>query len=547
MTSCTRDCVDGAEQVGETLLCIFVVIKEFKPALISSCTRANSPSERRIKLTQASTERGAKMVFYCCAYNCKNNTKDKSLTFHSFPLGNPSLLKKWLRNMRWKDWSPEEYSKICSNHFESKCYRVVNGTRRLLHTWAVPTIFSFPGHLQNQKKKIDPRSRRALGTVDESVFELPSKRSKRSNIKPVPVQRFPVQQFQKSQPSKPSQPSQPSQQLQPSQQSQVSNLQKPPEPSNEPESVQVPTPSQSSSPSLGEADNKSCTWTILGDESVDRSMTMPSFFHSGYCLPRSFCWDGDDELNIMPHVVRGIPGKTKLRIIEIKERWEWLGLDIRGPFPITTHKHTHVMTLTDYYSKWVEIFPLTQNKTSDAAACLAEAILQMGYPLGVLSRLPKHLLLVMNRDLKKHLKVDACSLVIHHRQTGYLDLVTEALLNEMVDGLIKEYPRTWHIHLPAASLRLCCKQHPTTGKKPFTVMYSSGPPAFRAPRELPFSNSEIRQSSFIIPHIEAAKGNKENTPVAGSAESEMNIDNTEATPSLTLIPEGNVEVDSLKY
>lgn len=26
-------------------------------------------------------------------------------------------------------------------------------------------------------------------------------------------------------------------------------------------------------------------WTILGDESLDRSMTIPSFFHSGYCLP----------------------------------------------------------------------------------------------------------------------------------------------------------------------------------------------------------------------------------------------------------------------
>lgn len=26
-------------------------------------------------------------------------------------------------------------------------------------------------------------------------------------------------------------------------------------------------------------------WTILGDEALDRSMTIPSFFHSGYCLP----------------------------------------------------------------------------------------------------------------------------------------------------------------------------------------------------------------------------------------------------------------------
>lgn len=453
------------------------------------------------------------MVFYCSAYNCKNNTRDKSLTFHSFPLGNPPLLKKWMRNLRWKDWSPEAHSKICSSHFESKCYRVINGTRRLLHSWAVPTIFSFPGHLQNQKRKIDPRSRRALGTVDESVLDLPSKRSSRK--KPVPVQRFPVQQFQK-----------------PQQLLMVTVSSSPPEPRTEQESAQKSVPTQSSSPSVEEPD-KPYTWSILGDESVERSMTMPSFFHSGYCLPRSFCWDGDDDLNIMPRVVHGISRQRKPHIIAVKERWEWLGLDIRGPFPITTHKHTHIMTLTDYYSKWMEVFPLTQNKISDAAVCLAEVILQMGYPLGVLSRLPKHLLLVLNRDLKKHLNVDSSSLIIHHRQTGYLDLVTEALFNDMVDELLNEYPRTWHIHLPAASLRLCCTQHPTIRKKPFTVMYGSGPPAFRSPRELPFSTTEVRQSSFIIPHIEAAKGhNKDKTPGAQSAGSEMNVDRTEARPSL---------------
>jgi len=36
----------------------------------------------------------------------------------------------------------------------------------------------------------------------------------------------------------------------------------------------------------------------------------------------------------------------------------------------------------------------------------------------------------INRELKKRLRLNANALVIHHRQTGYMDLVTESLLNE---------------------------------------------------------------------------------------------------------------------
>ncbi|XP_066498756.1 uncharacterized protein zgc:163143 [Hoplias malabaricus] len=433
------------------------------------------------------------MVFYCCAYNCKNNTKDKSLAFHSFPLKNPELLKKWLKNLKWKDWTPEPHSKICSSHFEKRCYSLSEGPRRRLHTWAVPTIFSFPSHLQNRKRKIDPRSRRAMKTLDESVLDLPTRRSSNCST-------FPSAEHQLV-PNISVQHTQPSEEYSTEDTAEITA-----------ETETEPAPADQSKPSQEEHEKRpSLSWTILGDEFLERCMTIPSFFHSGYCLPRSLQWDRDDELNIMPHVVYGIAGQVKPRIIEVKEKWEWLGLDLRGPFPITSHKHTHIMTLTDYYSKWVEVFPLTQNKIRDAAVCLAEVILQLGFPLGVLSRLPKHFLLEINRDLKKHLNVNTSSLVIHHRQTGYLDLTTESLLNELLCKLVEEYPRSWDVHLPAAALRFCCSQHPTTGKKPFTVMYSSNTPVFRAPREQPCSTPDIRLSSFIIPHLEDRKhSNKEN-------------------------------------
>uniref|UniRef100_A0A8C2HKY2 THAP domain-containing protein 1 n=1 Tax=Cyprinus carpio TaxID=7962 RepID=A0A8C2HKY2_CYPCA len=392
------------------------------------------------------------MVYHCCAYNCKNISRNKSLSFHKFPLKDPNLLKKWLNNLRWKDWKPAANSKICSIHFEKKCL-IEDGKRTRLHSWAVPTIFSFPNRYLERKVKINPRSRRALGIAADS----------NSSGRAAPD--VTAETSQKSNSEKPEHRT--TESLQPN--------------TSKSSSSQMRTEPMSVSTQPLTEPEKSPPWTILGDEALDRSMTIPSFFHSGYCLPDNIRWAGDDDLNI------------------VKERWEWLGLDVRGPFSPTVDRHTHIMTLTDYHSKWVEAFPLTQNLSQDVAKCLAEVINQQGYPLGILSRLPKRILMEVNRELKKHLRLNSSALVIHHRQTGYMDLVTESLLNEMLDELVKKHGSIWHVLLPAATLRLCCTNHPTTKEKPFTRMCASDPPFSSTPRELPYSATDVRLSSFVIP------------------------------------------------
>lgn len=410
------------------------------------------------------------MVLRCCAFNCKNTARNESISFHKFPLKDPNLLKKWLKNLRWKDWKPAPNSKICSVHFEKKCL-IEDGKRTRLHSWAVPTIFSFPKRHEERKVKINPRSRRALGIVagsnspGQAAPDMTAETSKKSNSE------------------KPDERTTEKLQLN----------------STESSSSQTRADPKSVSTQQLTEPEKSPPWIILGNEALDRSMTIPSFFHSGYCLPNNICWAGDDELNIMPHVAYGVLGQMKPHIIEVKERWEWLGLDVRGPFSPTVDQHTHIMTLTDYHSKWVEAFPLTKNLSQDVAQCLAEVINQQGYPLGILSRLPRRILMEVNRELKKRLRLNSSALVIHHRQTGYMDLVTESLLNEMLDELVKKHGSIWHILLPAATLRLCCTSHPTTKEKPFTRMCASDPPFSSAPRELPYSATDVRLSSFVIP------------------------------------------------
>lgn len=62
------------------------------------------------------------MVYKCSASGCKSGydgrPKDASVTFHSFPLKNPDLLRKWMVAVRTKTFSPTKYSRLCSLHFQ---------------------------------------------------------------------------------------------------------------------------------------------------------------------------------------------------------------------------------------------------------------------------------------------------------------------------------------------------------------------------------------------------------------------------------------------
>lgn len=78
--------------------------------------------------------------------------KHNALTFKSyrFPLYNPRKLKKWLSNMKLKDWNPNRFSVLCINHFEEQ-HIDRTGKCVKLREDAVPTIFSSPGKTQKRE------------------------------------------------------------------------------------------------------------------------------------------------------------------------------------------------------------------------------------------------------------------------------------------------------------------------------------------------------------------------------------------------------------
>ncbi|XP_030262999.1 uncharacterized protein LOC115575252 [Sparus aurata] len=374
---------------------------------------------------------------YKCAYNCENSS-DSDGKFFKFPLYNPRRLKKWLANMKWKDWTPTRFSVLCSSHFEEQCIDRTGKCVKLRDD-AVPTIF-LTSDTQKRKVSVNPRSKRNKPPAAKASQKSPAPSTATT-------------------------------------------------PATSKQSVQNKEPSQTEEPAGDKDPTNPDRWRIIVDEGLMKIDSFPHFFHGDYCVPQDIQWAPDDDVS--PE------SEDPEKVIEVKEPWEWLGLDIRGPLPKTLNEHKYILTVTDYFSKWVEAVPMQSCLPSVVAKHIVDIIAHFGYPIRILSRLPHDIVQKVNKELKDQLKVTV-ALVIYHQQTGTADLITQQLIDRMVGDLITEHAADWDVYLPAKVFSLCFKEHSKTKERPFSILCCKGVEPVQSPRGLNFDYSQIRESAFVV-------------------------------------------------
>ncbi|XP_034046610.1 uncharacterized protein zgc:153292 isoform X2 [Thalassophryne amazonica] len=226
-------------------------------------------------------------------------------------------------------------------------------------------------------------------------------------------------------------------------------------------------------------------WKIIIDEDL-RTDSLPHFFHGDYCVPQSIQWVPDYASS----------WNDSKNLIEVKEPWEWLGLDVRGPLPETVNGHRYILSVTDYYSKWVEAMPMQLCLASHVAKLLVDVIVHFGFPLRILSRLPLDIVHKINEELNDQLNI-AFPLVVHHQRTGTADVFMPHSIDRMVNELIYQHTADWDVYLPAKVFSLCFQEHSKTKERPFSMLYCRGVKPVHFPRKT-YDNSKIQESIFII-------------------------------------------------
>uniref|UniRef100_A0A4W5PPH4 THAP-type domain-containing protein n=1 Tax=Hucho hucho TaxID=62062 RepID=A0A4W5PPH4_9TELE len=223
---------------------------------------------------------------------------------------------------------------------------------------------------------------------------------------------------------------------------------------------------------------------------INHSIWHPSRFHDDYCVPQvqSTYHSYLDFLKIFYKYLISAYLFCIYLFCRIKEKWQWLTMDVKGPFPETKSRHKFVLTVMDYYSKWMEAYPMKTNNSKEIAKIISDLISRFGFPVGILSCLTRaHILEVR----------DAC-----------IDRV-----RALHRHLVKSHPDRWDVYLAASVFSFCCKEHPTTRQIPLSLLRCGGTQSVStSPRKLPCSQwSTVSQDSELKRYEEMKLGDEDYT------------------------------------
>ncbi|XP_010894214.1 uncharacterized protein LOC105025312 isoform X1 [Esox lucius] len=244
--------------------------------------------------------------------------------------------------------------------------------------------------------------------------------------------------------------------------------------------------------------NESTEWKTSPPNYCNRGIWHPSNFHDDYCVPKSIDWAVKDAPEEIPSAFLEKQRLTYIPklVIKVKEKWEWLMMEVKGPFPETKGRHKFVLTVMDYYSKWVEAYPMQTNGSKEIAKIISDLISRFGFPVGILSCLTRTHILEINSALVDLNKLTG-QLIFSHPLGVSLDPLTKSSIHRLVSDLVRDHPDRWDVHLAASVFSFCCQEHPTTRQTPLSLLRCGGTPSVPSSPRTPPDNG-IKGKTFVI-------------------------------------------------
>ncbi|CAC5388204.1 unnamed protein product [Mytilus coruscus] len=164
--------------------------------------------------------------------------------------------------------------------------------------------------------------------------------------------------------------------------------------------------------------------------------------------------------------------RAEMENIKVGEPLERVGMDITGPFPISKFKNRYVLVLMDYFTKWVEAYPIPDMGSYTVARYFCkEFISRFGVPRIFLSD--------QGPCFEARLFQQLCDLFgIHKTRTSSYHPMTDGLVEKMnhtlknvIASYIDEGQTDWDEWLPFALMAIRSSVQETTGMTPNKLMF----------------------------------------------------------------------------
>ena len=189
--------------------------------------------------------------------------------------------------------------------------------------------------------------------------------------------------------------------------------------------------------------------------------------------------------------------RAPLVSLQVGSPMQLVATDIVGPLPVSTSGNSYILVAADYFTRWVEAYPISCQDAQVVAKKLVDEIFCRFSP-------PEQLHSDQGRQFESLLISEVCTLLgidksrttaYHPQSDGLVERWNRTLLQSLAT-MVKDHPEDWDECVRRVCMAYNTSLHPTTGFTPFYLMFGR---QARLPVELMYGSperAEMPQSQY---------------------------------------------------
>ena len=178
--------------------------------------------------------------------------------------------------------------------------------------------------------------------------------------------------------------------------------------------------------------------------------------------------------------------KAPLGVMTVGAPLDRLGTDFVGPLPLTPRGNRHILVVTDYFTKWVEIFAVPdQSSVTTAEVILNEVIARYGVPLEIISDQGRNYESLIFSELCRLLEIRKTRTSPGNPKCNGLTERFNKTLLRMIKAYLKGEDCNWDKNLGCLAAAYRASRHESTNMTPNMLMLGR---QVRLPSELLFGS-----------------------------------------------------------
>lgn len=191
---------------------------------------------------------------------------------------------------------------------------------------------------------------------------------------------------------------------------------------------------------------------------------------------------------------------------DIKEPWQAISLDFIGPLPRSRSGNTYVLVVTDYFSKYVVLFPCRSATAKTLVKCIEDQIfLVYGAPQFLTCDNGTQMKSKEFQALCERYKVKLFFTASYYPRADHTERTNRVIKTMLRSYVQQNNHRTWEDNLPAIGCAIRTSRHETTGCTPYLVNFGREHKLFGQDFSEGIPSAETERQNYIRERIQAFK------------------------------------------